>query len=111
MLVNELAPKSHQLNLGCPWVRVDERNTMVPRVSPETSLSVSFSSVRAILYFCADEMWGTLTYGAQQPVAVGALDRVHLAAKLDLNFDFFYYSRFCSKFQKFISRARSVSIE
>ena len=52
---------------------------MVPGVSPETSPSASFSPVSAVLYFYAVDMWGSLTCGAQQSVAVGALDWVHLA--------------------------------
>ena len=63
---------------------------MVPGVSPKTSLSTSFSSVSAVLCFCANDMWDPLTYGPPLSVVVGALDRVHLAAELDLKFDFLY---------------------
>ena len=46
--------------------------------------------VSAVLYSCVANRWDTLTYGPLLSVVVGALDRVHLAAKLDLKFDFLY---------------------
>ena len=63
---------------------------MVPGVSLETSPSVSFLPVSEVLYFYADDMWDSLTYGPPLSVALGALDRVHLVAELDLKFDFLY---------------------
>ena len=63
---------------------------MVPRVLPETSPSASFLPVSAVLCSCVTDGWDPLTYGPPLLVAVGALDRVHLAAKLDLKFDFLY---------------------
>ena len=90
MLAGELPPVSRRPNLGYPWVRVDERNTMVPRLSPETSPSMSFSPVSAVLCSCVADGWDPLTYGPPLSIVVGALDRVHLAAELDLKFDFLY---------------------
>jgi len=57
---------------------------MVPRVSPKTSSSVSFHRSTP------SSTTVSLTGGPPLLVAVGALDRVHLAAELDLKFDFLY---------------------
>ena len=45
---------------------------------------------RAVLCSCVADGRDPLTYGPLLLVAVGALDRVHLAAELDLKFDFLY---------------------
>ena len=44
--------------------------------------------VSAILFSCVADRLDPLTYGPLLSVIVGALDRVHLAAELDLKFDF-----------------------
>ena len=46
--------------------------------------------ISAILCSCVTDGWNPLTYGSPLLVAVGALDRVHLAAELDLKFDSLY---------------------
>ena len=48
------------------------------------------SPVSVVLCSCVPNEWDPLTYGPPLSVAVGALDRVHLAAELYLKFDFLY---------------------
>ena len=60
--------------------------------------------VNAILCSCVADGWDPLTYSPPLSVIVGALDRVHLAAELDLKLIFFiYFYIFECKLQKFIS--------
>ena len=47
-------------------------------------------SVSTVLCSYVADGWDPLTYGSPLSVTVGALDRVHLAAELDLKFDFLY---------------------
>ena len=44
--------------------------------------------VNAVLSSYVADGWDPLTYGPPLSVVVGALDRVYLAAELDLKFDF-----------------------
>ena len=70
------------------------------------------SPVSAVLCSYVTDGWDPLNYGPPLSVTVGALDQVHLAAKLDLKFDFLYLLfQILLQIQKFISRARSVQIE
>ena len=46
--------------------------------------------VSVVVYSCVTDGWDPLTCGPPLLVAVGALDRVHLVAELDLKFDFLY---------------------
>ena len=47
--------------------------------------------VSAVLCSYVADGWDPLTYGSPLSVTVGALDRVHLAAELDLKLIFFIY--------------------
>ena len=63
-----------------------------------TSPSKSSSSVKSLPCFCADDMWGPLTYGAQQLVAAGVVSRVHVAI-LVLNVFLYSFSEIDSNFK------------
>ena len=60
--------------------------------------------VSAVLCSYVADRWDPLTCGPSLSVVVCALDRVYLAAKLNLKLIFFiYFHRFECKFQKIIS--------
>ena len=60
--------------------------------------------VSAILCSCVTDGWDPLTYGPPLSVIMGALDRVHLAAELNLKLILFiYFHRFECKLKKIIS--------
>jgi len=78
-------------------VRVDERNTMMAGVSPETSPSASYLRSTSVLYFCFADKRAPLTAG---PICQCVF------------FDFSYlFHRFEYIFQKFISGDRVIQFE
>ena len=51
-------------------MQLDERNTTVVTLPPETSSMVSYRWSTVVPYLCLTDEWGPLTFGSQLSVAV-----------------------------------------